>query len=209
MQGGQQMIRAVELYTFLDYCNNSPLEKEVLECGAGISATLEPLLVRFFDYGYDTHGIEISDERLMNAQNYCEENELDLDIREGDMRQIPFEDASLSFVFSYNTIFHMTKEDVEIAMGEIERVLKSEGLCFVNFLSVDSQAFGQGKPVGKGSFVEQANGMEFLHTYFEDHEPDECFAGFEILHKEKRIRETSLGEKRNKRAYIDYIAMKR
>lgn len=209
MQRGQQMIRAVELYTFLDYCNNSPLEKEVLECGAGISPSLEPLLVRFFDYGYDTHGVEISDERLKNAREYCEENELDLDIRKGDIRQIPFGDESMSFVFSYNTIFHLTKEDIRLAMGEIERVLKPEGLCFVNFLSLDSQTFGKGEQIGKGEYLEKNNDMQFMHSYFEDDEPDAYFPTFEVLHKEKRIREQLMHGERNIRAYIDYIAMKK
>ena len=202
------MIRAVELYTFLDYCNNTLLEKEVLECGAGVSPSLEPLLVRFFDYGYETHGIEISDERLKNALEYCEENELDLDIRKGDMRQIPFGDESMSFVFSYNTIFHMRKDDIGIAMDEIKRILKPEGLCFVNFLSVDSQSFGIGEKVGKGEFVDKRNGEDVLHAYFEDNEPDPYFAGLKVLHKEKRVRELLIDGKKNIRAYIDYIAMK-
>jgi len=203
------MISAVELYTFLEYCNNSSLEKDVLECGAGVSSSLEPLLVRFFDYGYDTHGIEISDERLQAAQDYCVENELELDIRKGDMRQIPFEDESMSFVFSYNTIFHLAKIDIGTAMGEIERILKPEGLCFVNFLSVDSQSFGEGEQIGEGEFREQHNGMDFMHSYFKDGEPDTFFTGFEVLHKEKRIREHLISGERNIRAYIDYIAMKK
>ncbi len=203
------MIRAVELYTFLNYCNNTLLEKDVLECGAGISPSLEPLLVRFFDYGYETHGIEISDERLMNALEYCEENELDLDIRKGDMRQIPFEDESMSFVFAYNTIFHMPKDDIGIAMDEIKRVLRSGGVCFVNFLSVDSQTFGIGEEVGRGEYLEKHNDEDALHSYFEDDEPDPYFIGFEVLHKEKRIRDWLLDGKRNIRAYIDYIAMKK
>lgn len=203
------MIRAVELYTFLEYCNNSSLEKEVLECGAGISEDLEPLLVRFFDYGYDTHGIELSGERLLAAQDYCVENELDLDIREGDMRQIPFEDASMSFVFSYNTIFHMSKQEISASIAEIQRVLKPEGLCFVNFLSVDSQSFGKGEQIGEGEYLDQHDGMEFMHSYFEDEEPDTYFSGFEVLHKEKRIRDQLISGKRNIRAYIDYIAMKK
>ena len=202
------MIRATELYTFLEYCNNSSLEKEVLECGAGIGLSMEPLLVRFFDYGYETHGIDISEERLLNAQEYCDENELDLDIRKGDMRDIPFADESMSFVFSYNTIFHMTKDDAGIALNEIKRILKPEGLCFVNFLSVDSQTFGMGEEVGKGEYMEKHNSMDALHSYFEDDEPDPYFTGLEILHKEKRIREWLIGGKRNVRAYIDYIAMK-
>jgi ubiquinone/menaquinone biosynthesis C-methylase UbiE len=128
------MFRAVELYTFLEYCNNSSLEKEVLECGAGTSPSLEPLLVRFHEQGYVTHGIEISDERLRVAQEFCEQRQIDLDLRQGDMRQILFEDESLSFVFSYNTIFHMTKQGIAAAMQEIERILKPGGLCFELFI---------------------------------------------------------------------------
>jgi ubiquinone/menaquinone biosynthesis C-methylase UbiE len=193
----------------LDYCNDSPLEKEVLECGAGISRSLEPLLLRFYEHGYVTHGIEISDERLAAAQEFCERHRIDLDLRKGDMRQIPFEDEAMSFVFSYNTIFHMSKQDIAAAMREIERVLRPEGMCFVNFLSVDSDSFGIGKEISKGEFLEWERGKETIHTYYEDSEPDAYFRGFEMLHKEKRIRELWINGERHARAYLDYIAKKK
>jgi ubiquinone/menaquinone biosynthesis C-methylase UbiE len=202
------MIRAVQLYTFLEYCNNSPLEKEVLECGAGVWRSLEPLLVRFHKHGYVTHGIEILDERLAAAREYGEEHQMELDIRKGDMRDLPFADGSMSFVFSYNTIFHMTKAEVALAVREIERVLKPEGLCFVNFLSVDSDTFGKGEEVGRGEFIEREGGEEAIHAYYEDDEPDGYFSGFEVLHKEKRILERLVGGDRHVRAYIDYVARK-
>jgi ubiquinone/menaquinone biosynthesis C-methylase UbiE len=56
-----------------------------------------------------------------------------LNIFLGDMRNIPFASESFSFVFSFNAIFFMTKADVAIARHEIERVLKPNGLCYVNF----------------------------------------------------------------------------
>lgn len=203
------MFRAVELYTFLEYCNDSSLEKEVLECGAGVSHSLEPLLVRFYEQGYVTHGIEISKERLRAAQEFCERRQMDLDLRQGDMRQIPFEDESLSFVFSYNTIFHMTKQGIATAMREIERVLKPGGLCFVNFLSVDSDSFGRGKEISKGEFLESVHGGETVHTYYENDEPDGYFGGFEMLRKDKRIRTLWIDGEKHVRAYIDYIAQKK
>jgi ubiquinone/menaquinone biosynthesis C-methylase UbiE len=203
------MFRAVELYTFLDYCEDSPLEKEVLECGAGISPSLEPLLLRFHEQGYATHGIEISEERLRVAQEFCERRQIDLDLRQGDMRQIPFEDESFSFVFSYNTIFHMSKRDIAAAMREIERVMKPGGVCFVNFLSVDSDTFGTGKEISKGEFLESAHGGEAIHTYYEDDEPDGYFGGFEMLRKDKRIRTLWIDGEKYVRAYIDYIAEKK
>ena len=62
------MIRAVQLYTFLEHCKNSPLNKDILECGAGVwDPSLEPLFVRFSKHGFKVHGIEISDERAAAA----------------------------------------------------------------------------------------------------------------------------------------------
>lgn len=43
-------------------------------------------------------------------------------------------------------------------------------------------------------------------SFFEDNEPDIHFNNFEIIHKEKR---TILIGKKEKQAYIDYIAKKK
>jgi ubiquinone/menaquinone biosynthesis C-methylase UbiE len=184
------------------------LEKEVLECGAGVWRTLEPLLVRFHKRGYVTHGIEISEQRLVAAKEYCVEHHLDVDLRQGDMRQIPFEDASMSFVFSYNTIFHMTKADIAIAMKDIERVLKPGGLCFVNFLSVDDERFQEGEEVGEGEFLQRELDDDVLHSYYTYDEPDGYFSSFELLYKERRVLERLFNGERHTQGYIDYIARK-
>jgi ubiquinone/menaquinone biosynthesis C-methylase UbiE len=193
----------------MEFCNSSDLNPEILECGAGVwDAVAEPLFVRFYEHGYQVHGIEISEERAEAALAYCQANKVEADIRVGDMRQLPFEDQSMSFIFSYNSIFHMAKTDVAVAMREIERVLKPQGLCFVNFLSVASDSYGTGKEIGKGEFLEQEAGEQVVHGYYEDSEADPYFGGFEVLHKEKRVRERLSGGERWVRAYIDYIASK-
>lgn len=203
------MFRALPLYTFLNYCEDNPLEKEVLECGAGVSSSYEPLLVRFYEKGYKTHGIDISDERVANAQAYCEANGIDLDIVKGDMRDLQFADGALSFVYSYNAIFHMSKADIALSMREIKRVLKSGGLCFVNFLSVDDSGFGDGTELEKGEFLQQEGNGKTIHTYFEDDEGDKYLQGLEILYKEKRIIELFDEGEKYTLAYLNYIAQKK
>ena len=178
----KNIIWATPLYKFLRYCNDSQLEKTVLDCGAGGDT---PPLQLFFEYGYETRGIEISQDSLNRARNFCKENNMKLNIMKGDMRKIPFRSESFSFVYSYNTIPLMSKNDVAIAVSEIERVLKTNGLCFVNFVSVDDEAPAD--------------------SYFEDNEPDKYLGNFEIVHKEKRM---ILIGKKQKQAYIDYIARK-
>ncbi|MFW9917073.1 MAG: class I SAM-dependent methyltransferase [Candidatus Thorarchaeota archaeon] len=175
------------LYGFLKEIEASTLKKEILDCGAG--GAMVPLAL-FKALGYKTHGLEISDHALNLARKFCEEREInfdDLDIRKGDMRNIPFEDNSLSFVYSLNTIAHLTKKDTMIAMKEIERIMKPNGLCFVNFASVDAPGCGQGRELNKGEWVMVLDdGEEVLHSFYEENEADSYFRNFEIIRKEMR-----------------------
>jgi len=192
----KNIVWVTPLYKFLRECNLSPLERIVLDCGAGGD---DPPLQLFYDYEYETYGIEVVENPLKQAKNFCRENKAELNILKGDMRRIPFKSESFSFVYSYNAIFFMTKEDIWTAMKEIGRVLKPNGLCFVNFLSADDP--------NKRSFIKPFLGnTRFSH--FRDDEPDKYFSNFEIIHKEKRTTKQKWKEKWIVTACIDYIAKK-
>jgi cyclopropane fatty-acyl-phospholipid synthase-like methyltransferase len=94
------------LYTFLRYCERSSLPKEILDCGAGGE---DPPLYIFHSLGCTSHGVEISEEQLKKARGFCDAKGIELNIRRGDMRTLPFEGCSFSFVYSYDTVFHMPK----------------------------------------------------------------------------------------------------
>ena len=193
---------ATPLYEFLRQCNASPLEKVVLDCGAGGS---NPPLSLFYAHGYRTYGIDITEKAWNEAQRFCIENAMPLNILGGDMRSIPFPDESFSFVYSFNAIDFMTKPDIALAMREITRVLKPGGLCYVNFLSVDDaeswEPFCKTSPV-----VDLLKSEGFSH--FEDGEADAFFEAYEIQRKEKRLVEKLWKGKTLKQADIGYIAMK-
>jgi ubiquinone/menaquinone biosynthesis C-methylase UbiE len=192
----------------LRLCENSKLEKKILDCGAGGRA---PPLYIFHLLGYETHGIDISEEQIKEAKVFCEQKGIDLGIEKGDMRDLPFEDYSFSFAYSYNTIFHMAKAEVAIAVKEMKRILRRNGLLYVNFTSTDDSRFGEGKKLGDGEFDRGENGEIELHSYFRDDEPDRFFVGLQILVKQKRILETSeaLAGKKIVTAYLDYVALKK
>jgi ubiquinone/menaquinone biosynthesis C-methylase UbiE len=206
----KNVIGATPLYKFLRHCNSSPLKKTVLDCGAGGN---NPPLQIFSDYGYATYGIEISGETLKQAQNFCRENNMKLNLLKGDMRKISFKDETFSFVYSWNAIHMMSKADVALAMREIERVVKAKGLCFVNFVSADEPPPTDAIETRKGEFLKKApwRGVECpnIDSYFEDKEADVFFSNFEILHKEKRIIERMTRGRKELQAYIDYIAQKK
>ena len=56
---------------------------------------------------------------------------------EYDISRSVYEKDCFGAVYSYNSIFHMTKKDIAVALKEMKRVLKPQGLMFVNFLTTD------------------------------------------------------------------------
>ena len=197
------VIWATPLYEFLRRCNESPLEKVVLDCGAGGS---QPPLSLFYHYGYRTYGVEIAEWPLEESRKFCAANHLHLNIIQGDMRAIPFPDSYFSFVYSFNAIDFMTKPDIALAMREITRVLVPQGLCYVNFLSVDDEETWE--PFCKTApALNRLKSERFAH--FEDHEADVYFEPYDLLRKEKRLQDKLWEGKLRKRAEIEYIARKK
>jgi len=207
----RKVIRATPLCKFLRYCNDSPLDKTVLDCGAGGD---DPPLRLFLESGYKTVGIEISEVSLNETRKFCKEFGLRLNMFKGDMRKLPFKNETFSFVYTYNSIHMMSKKNVAVAMSEIKRVLKTNGLCFVNFVSADEPPHAGAVEINKGEFLKKDipwHGVKCpnIDSYFEDDAPDVYFSNFKVVHKEKRIIERIIEGKKVLQAYIDYIAKKK
>jgi ubiquinone/menaquinone biosynthesis C-methylase UbiE len=192
------------LYTFLDFASDTKVERKVLDCGAGGSF---PKMALFVKNGFETHGIEILDDRLDMAENYAEENKVNFKIIKGDMRSLPYESESYGFAYTYNTIFHMNKEDIGIAIDEMFRVVKKGGLIYVNLLSIDDSRYGKGIETSPGTFMDESDGEQFSHTYFKHDEGDRYFSKHKIIYKQIRI-EHYYESAYLKRGLIDYIARK-
>ncbi|NMC53167.1 MAG: class I SAM-dependent methyltransferase [Chloroflexi bacterium] len=191
------------LYTFLSLCQREALPKEVLDCGAGGA---NPPLNLFCAYGYRAAGVEIDPQRAQLAREAARQHGFAVDIREADMRRLPFADQSFSFVYSYNSVFHLSKADIAAAIAEMRRALRPGGLCYVNFLSVDDGGFGEGQPLEKGEFLQEEDRGLVLHSYFEDDEGDHYFDGMQTLIKEKRTRRQLHSDGQVYRmAFMDYM----
>lgn len=199
------IIKQPQLYRFLNYCNEFSLEKTVLDCGAGGDC---PPLTIFSDFGYKTYGIEISDSQIEKAKIFSEKFNYNLNISKGDMRNLPFENESISYVYSYNSIFHMTKKDINKSISDIKRILRPGGLCCLNFLSVYDDGYGQGKRVSENEFLQKEREEEVIHTYYEINEAEGHFTDMNIIFKENRILERIYENKKIKQGYIDYIIQK-
>ena len=191
------------LYTFLDYALDAEVEKTIIDCGAGGNF---PKIALYAMSGFDTYGIEISEERMKRAEDFTKKRGLKVHLIKGDMRTLPYESESYGFAYSYNTIFHMNTEDIGVAIKEMLRVIKKHGLIYVNLLSTDDSHYGIGKEGSSGVFTQDEDGEQISHTYFKRNEGDAYFSNFEIIYKQIRIEH--LYEWDSTRGMIDYIVRK-
>jgi len=208
MNLAKELLYPAPFYNFLSYLSDSDIEGPILDCGSGGPYPKQALFVLL---GFDVIGIENSEERLEMAQDYAKQHNLKLAMQLDDMRTIPFESNYFGHVYSWNTIFHMSKKDIKKAINEMIRVLKPGGLCFVNFTSVDSEFYGEGEEVNPGERVQIIDDEKVLHTFFTDEESDGFFDNLEIviLYREKRILHKKVEDRVMKDAYIDYIVQKK
>jgi len=200
--------RHPHLYTFLFYCNRTELDKTILDCGAGGNC---PPLGIFYDHNFQTTGVEISDYAIEASKVFQNEYDMDLNIIKGDMTYLEFKDGEFSFVYSYNSIFHMKKENVKKALSEMKRVMDDKGYMFFNLLTHDDIAYGTGEKIGEGEYLQPEGNEEVVHSYYSE---DECMSlieelNFEVIYKEKRIRYMTFDEFMGPFGFIDFIVKKK
>lgn len=121
------------------------------------------------------------------------------------MRQLPFKDDSFGFVYSFNAIFLMIKPDIVLATREMERVLKPNGLCFVNFKSMDDP---DKRPFCKSAPLKHLLRSEGF-SFHEDDEADAYFTYFDIILKQKKFTDKLYEGQRLKQVLIEYIVRKK
>jgi len=180
---------ATPVYDFLSYILATLEEgediagKKVLDCGAG--GPLPPL-VAFRQQGCEAWGIDVSDEQLRKAEQFCEGQGIDLNLRLGDMREIPFEDEAFDFVYEQYSLCHLTKTDTVRAVAEMQRVLKSGGLCLLGLISLDSWTTMLGPEGEPGEFWMEEGGERVVHSAYSDEEAERLLNAWEVLQKQKR-----------------------
>jgi SAM-dependent methyltransferase len=101
-----------------------PRGGRLLEIGCGRGIGLVPLA----HYGGPATltGLDVDGELLEHARARVADAGVTADLRLGDIRALPFDDASVDVVVDFGTCYHVTRP--EQALAEIERVLAPGGL---------------------------------------------------------------------------------
>jgi ubiquinone/menaquinone biosynthesis C-methylase UbiE len=120
----------------------------------------------------------------------CQDKGLDSIV--GDFNNLPFESNSFGGVWAYTSLLHVPKNEVDIAMNEIKRVLVDGGILALGLIEGETEGYRESSGVNLPrwfSFYTQAEVEELLHKH-----------GFEILYFDKF--------KPRSRNYLNFVAKK-
>ena len=97
------------------------------------------------------------------------------------MQALPYADGFFDFVLSWNVIYHTTRQGMIEVLGEIERVLRADGLLYLTLNSTRNQHCGGGTEVEPYTFdnPDKVDGQH-LHHYSDAEDVRDLLARFHI-----------------------------
>jgi len=107
--------------------------ERVLEIGFGRGTALIEISKAVGETG-EVYGIDLTTEMIKIAKkNLAKKNILNVKVREGDARNLPYKNKYFDVVYMASTLELFDTPDIPIVLNEIKRVLKSTGrLCVVS-----------------------------------------------------------------------------
>ena len=173
----------------------------ILDLGCGTGRNSIPLARQ----GFSVYATDLSSTGIDIARGKAQSLSIDtIHFKQHDMRSIPFTSGFFDAVICVWTIFHGTLDDIQRTIGEILRVLRTDGMVLADFLSISDSTYGIGQEVERNTFLGEKTGEEDVpHHYSTRGELVHLFADFDDV----KIRSVSGsmnvddGGKRNIRRY--------
>lgn len=131
-------IPSIESYYLLNRWENLGF-KSFLDLGCGLGRHT----VLFASNGFDTYGFDISSDGLNKTKEWLDSLGLNANLVEGDMLSLPYTDELFDSILCRNVISHQDTCGVKKIIGELKRVLKPGGECYLTLGSKSTWGFKQ------------------------------------------------------------------
>ena len=171
----------------------------LLDAGCGSGKYSIPLEMR----GFDVVGMDVSFKALRMLRESSKSRDVDIDILVGNIFQLPFIDGSFDIIWCYGVLQHLLSNERESAICEFKRILRTEGLLFIEVFGKDDMRYG-GIEVEHDTFS-RSNGI--VYHYFDKDEIEKSLSDFSCRIVETR-KKKCFKEKFYTRHMISVVAKK-
>jgi len=141
---------------FGDYLKKKILinkKTKVIDVGCGFGNNLIP----FLDSGCKTYGLEIDDRICKLTQDIIEKkyNKNKITIKLGHNRSIPFNSNFFDLMITNTLHYEETHKDINLALREFQRVLKNNGVLYLETTGNKHNFFKSSKKIKKNIYINQ------------------------------------------------------
>lgn len=145
-----------------------------LGCGTGRHS------IYLASHGFKVYATDISEIGLKIAKSKADKLNLkNIEYKQHDMRDIPFDDNSLDGVLCVWTTGSGTLEDSRKNVNEIYRVLKGSGVVVIDYGSTDDETYGKGEEIEKNTFINNFEGEKDMPCHYSTFkELEELYSNF-------------------------------
>ncbi len=159
-------------------------DQPVLDIGCGKGRYLIPLVRK----GYKITGCDIA----LSPLKEIKQRHTDFDAIACEISNLPFKTGAFEAVLCFGVLQHLWEAERKLAVREIHRVIKPEGLLFLEVPGVEDMRYG-GEEVEKNTFQRKSG---ILYHYFTSSGIKELVGDFEVIRIEERKTEKQFrGEK--------------
>lgn len=149
--------------------------KKVLDLGCGMGRHS----IYLKEAGFEVTSVDISEKAVETTKKKAMDLGYRIDASICDMRVLPFKDGTFDAVLCVWTSGHGTAEDMGKHALEMLRVVKENGIVFVDYPSVDDERFGIGNEIEKNTFTDNMPGEEKIpHHYSNEQEISKVYEGY-------------------------------
>lgn len=156
-------------------------KKTVLDLGCGLGRHA----ILFAREGFEVTAVDLSEYAVGHLRDWQKHEGLHIDTTCCDMKMLPFPDSVFDCIWSYHVISHTDTVGLTEIIGEIQRVLKSDGEIYLTLCSKESKNFRQaGFPkIDENTIIKSDHGPEknVPHFYADLGDIERLFALFELL----------------------------
>lgn len=150
--------------------------KDVMDLGCGTGRHS----IHLAQQGFKVYATDISETGIGITKSKAKKlNLTNIEFKQHDMRDIPFDNNLLDGILCVWTTGHGTLEDSRKNANEIYRILKPNGVVVIDYVSIDDKNYGKGKEIEKDTFINNVEGEENIpHHYSTIEELNDLYSNF-------------------------------
>ena len=109
---------------YLINCWSGRGKKDFLDLGCGLGRHT----IQFAKAGFNTSGFDLSHTSIVKTEEYALETGVEVDLKVGDMLNLPYADDSFDYIYCRNVISHTDTAGMKKIILELKRVKERRGV---------------------------------------------------------------------------------